>query len=70
MNPHLLEGWKQLLKLGYLLSETLIHHYVVTPQFVELDMSQMSQVRLIQRLEVVKEGLHDILVKVVVGKEL
>ena len=70
MNPNLLEGWEQLLQLGYLLGKTLIHHYVMTPEFVELDMGQMSQVCLIQRLEVVEEGLHDILVKVVEGQEL
>lgn len=67
MNPNLLERGEQLLKIGYLLGKTLIHHYVMTPEFVELDMGQMSQVCLIQGLEVVEEGLHDILVKVVEG---
>lgn len=67
MDPNLLEGGEQLLQVGNLLGKTLINHNVVTPEFVELDMGQMSQVCLIQGLEVVEEGLHDILVKVVEG---
>ena len=70
MDPHLFQSWINTLKLAYFVSESLINHYVVHPQLVEFKVCQMCQVGLIQRLEVVEQGLHHILIEVVVREQL
>ena len=77
MNPHLLKLGSlfvipcQLnLQLSNPLGKPLVHLFEVSPEMLMLCVSQMSEIGLIERLEVMKESLHHILVKVVVRKEL
>lgn len=75
MDPNLLEGGFVLprelgLELGDSSSEELVDLRVVAPEVLMLCVGQMGQVSLIEGLEIVEEGLHHILIEVVVGEEL
>ena len=70
MNPHLLHLRELLSKFIDFQSEYLIDLDIVLPQFLELIVCQVSQISLVEVLEVVKERFHDVLVEVIVRQQL
>lgn len=70
MDPDLLKLREVFLsKFIYSLSESLVYLNVVSPQLLKLSVRQVSQIGLIERFEVVKQGFHDILVEVIVWQQ-